>query len=72
MGENALDQVRHSVGQLTYVTYGSRPDVVAAVGELASCVTRYTNAYVGTLNTLISELRTNSNEAKLIFRSKWG
>ena len=68
MGEAVLDRVRHALAQLANVTYGSRPDVAARAGELASCVTRFANSHFGTLNALISVMRMVSNETKLISR----
>ena len=68
VAEVTPDRVRHALGHLTYVTYGSKPDVAARVWVLASWVTRFANSYVAALNALISEMRMSSNEVKFTLR----
>ena len=68
VNENTLDLARNRVGQLADATYGPRPDAAARVGELASCVNRFTNSNFAMLNTSIMDLRKSGNETKVISR----
>ena len=66
--EGTLGRGRHTLGQITYVTHGSTPDVAAPVGESASCANRCTRSHVGLSNALPPEMRKSGNETKLMFR----
>ena len=65
--ENELDGVRNKLGQLSYITYASRPDLSAKVGELASAINKFTYEHVGTLNSVIDHANATCSEIGFVF-----
>ena len=62
-----MDGVRNKLGQLTYITYASRPDISARAGELASAINQFTYGHVALLNNVIEHVRRTCSEARLVF-----
>ena len=65
--ESELDGVRNKLGQLTYITYASRPDISARVGELAAAINQFTYGHVALLNSVIEHVRSTCSGARLVF-----
>ena len=67
VSERELDGVRMRLGQLTYITYASRPDISARVGELAAVINQFTYEHVALLNNVIEHVRGTCSETRLVF-----
>ena len=65
--ENELDGVRNKLGQLIYITYASRPDLSAKVGELATAINKLTYEHLGMLNSVIHHANTTCSEIGFAF-----
>ena len=66
--EKTLDLVRSQIGKLTYLTYGTRPDLAAKVGEYASLVTKFTYENVTGLNKVINYAMKTQKSLCYMFR----
>ena len=66
VSESVLDAVRTQIGKLTYMTYGTRPDLAAKVGDLATRVTKFKVRDVALLNSTIAYAKKNAPALKYL------